>query len=59
MMTKTALIAEAVKMALHGNIDAVEACFDKANEMLMTTEEKYEVDCIIADCCAIADKVRA
>jgi hypothetical protein len=55
-MTKIELIAKAVDAAAEGDIDTVEQCFDIVAGWI--TPEKYEIDCILAKLCEVADRIR-
>lgn len=54
-MTKMELISKAVRSARYGRIDDVEAAFDILTTLEISDEDKYEVGCILANLCAIAD----
>lgn len=53
--TKIEVIATAVKAAREGDIETCERMFDVVAGWVISAEDKYAIDCIIADCCAIAD----
>jgi hypothetical protein len=58
-MTVLDLIQTATQAARRGDIDGVEACFDRLNELDVSPADRHQVGCIIADCCSIADSVRS